>query len=264
LKIKKKHLIRINYIEKEEKLDKVLPLRLGVNIDHFATLRNARKEGFPSIVQAATMTISAGADMVVCHLREDRRHINDEDLYLIRKVVVKDLDLEMALREDVIKISFDVKPDKVTIVPERREEVTTEGGLDVKKHFDQLKELVKEYKKAKIETFLFIEPDIETIELSAKLGVDGIELHTGRYSRARGKDVIHEYKRVKIAAEKASEEGLLIAAGHGLDYQNTPLIASIPQIFELNIGFSIISKSLFIGYENAINSMRQLMMINRK
>lgn len=241
-----------------------MPIRLGVNIDHFATLRNARKEGLPSITQAATTAISAGADMVVCHLREDRRHINDEDLYLIRKVVVKDLDLEMALRDDVVKISFDVKPDKVTIVPERREEVTTEGGLDVKKNFDQLKDLIKEYKNSKIETFLFIEPDIETIELCSKLGVDGVELHTGRYSRAKGKEVIHEYKRIKIAAEKAGEEGLLVAAGHGLDYQNTPLIASIPQIFELNIGFSIISHALFIGFENAICKMRDLIMISRK
>jgi len=244
-------------------LAKILPLRLGVNIDHFATLRNARKEGFPSITQAATMAISAGADMVVCHLREDRRHINDDDLYLLKKVVVKDLDLEMALRDDVIKISLDVKPDKVTIVPERREEVTTEGGLDVKKHFDQLKDLIKEYKKEKIETFLFVEPDIEIIELAAKLGADGVELHTGRYSRAKGKDVIHEYKRIKIAAEKGSESGLLVAAGHGLDYQNSALICTIPQIFELNIGFSIISRALFVGFENAIRQMKDIMMLNR-
>lgn len=244
-------------------MNKILPLRLGVNIDHFATLRNARKEGFPSIAQAATTAISAGADMVVCHLREDRRHINDDDLYIIRKIVTKDLDLEMALREDVIKISFDVKPDKVTIVPERREEVTTEGGLDVKKNFDQLKDLVKEYKNKGIEVFLFIEPDIETIELCAKLEVDGVELHTGRYSRAKGKNVIHEYKRIKIAAEKGMQSELLVAAGHGLDYQNTPIIASIPEIFELNIGFSIISHSLFVGFENAIKEMRNLMMLNR-
>jgi len=244
-------------------LDLIVPLRLGVNIDHFATLRNARKEGFPSIAQAATTAISAGADMVVCHLREDRRHINEEDLYILKKIVNKDLDLEMALSDDVIKISLDVKPDKVTIVPERREEVTTEGGLDVKRHFDKLKDLVNEYKKSKIETFLFVEPDIEIIELSAKLGVDGVELHTGRYSRAKGKDQIHEYKRIKIASEKGKESGLLVAAGHGLDYQNTPLIVTIPEIFELNIGFSIISYSLFVGFENAIKQMRQIMMINR-
>lgn len=244
-------------------MDKVLPCRLGVNIDHFATLRNARKEGFPSIVLAATTAIDAGADMVVCHLREDRRHINDEDLYLLKKVVQKDLDLEMALRDDVIKISLDVKPDKVTIVPEKREEITTEGGLDVKKHFDQLKELIKEYKKAKIETFLFIEPDIEVIELCAKLEVDGIELHTGKYSRAKCKNVIHEYKRIKIASEKGKESGLLVAAGHGLDYQNTPLIAAIPEIFELNIGFSIISHSLFVGFENAIRQMKEIITISR-
>lgn len=240
-----------------------MPLRLGVNIDHFATLRNARKEGFPSISQAATVAIDSGADMVVCHLREDRRHINDEDLSILRKIVTKDLDLEMALREDVIKISFDIKPDKVTIVPERREEVTTEGGLDLSKNFKQLNDLVKEYKKAGIEVFLFIEPDLETIEQAAKLGVDGIELHTGKYSRARGKDIIHEYKRIKIASEKGKDMGLLVAAGHGLDYQNTPLIATIPEIFELNIGFSIISHSLFVGFENAIKQMKQLMMLNR-
>ncbi|MFN3411534.1 MAG: pyridoxine 5'-phosphate synthase [Exilispira sp.] len=244
-------------------MDRVLPCRLGVNIDHFATLRNARKEGFPSIVLAATKAIDAGADMVVCHLREDRRHINDEDLYLLKKVVQKDLDLEMALRDDVINISLDVKPDKVTIVPEKREEVTTEGGLDVKKHFDQLKDLVKEYKKNNIETFLFIEPDIEVIELCAKLEVDGIELHTGKYSRAKGKNVIHEYKRIKIAGEKGKESGLLVAAGHGLDYQNTPLIVSIPEIFELNIGFSIISHSLFVGFENAVRQMKEIIIASR-
>jgi len=244
-------------------LNKIFPLRLGVNIDHFATLRNARKEGFPSIAQAATTAISGGADMVVCHLREDRRHINDEDLYILRKVVTKDLDLEMALQDDVIKISFEVKPDKVTIVPERREEITTEGGLDVKRRYDQLKDLIVEYKKNGIETFLFIEPDIEVIELAAKLGVDGVELHTGKYSRARGKYQIHEYKRIKIASEKGAESGLLAAAGHGLDYQNTALIATIPEIFELNIGFSIISYSLFAGFENAIKNMKQIMMMNR-
>ncbi len=241
-----------------------LPLRLGVNIDHIATLRNARKEGFPSVIQAATVAISAGADMIVCHLREDRRHIMDNDVKELRSAINKDLDLEMALRDDVIDMSFKVKPDKVTIVPEKREEVTTEGGLDINKNKSKLKDLVMEYKKARIEIFLFVEPDIEIIESCAQLGVDGIEIHTGRYSRARGKDAIHEYKRVLIAAKKADELGLDVAAGHGLDYQNAPLIATIPYIFEFNIGFSIIANSIFYGLDDSVKRMKDIINASRR
>jgi len=171
--------------------------------------------------------------------------------------------MEMALRDDVIKISFDLKPYKVTIVPENREEITTEGGLDVNKSFSILKDLTKEYKKNCIEVFLFIEPSKKDVELSAKLEVTGIEFHTGRYSNLYGKEQIDEFIKIKEMSKIAYESGLKVAAGHGLNYQNVLKIASIPEIFELNIGFSIISNAIFNGLKNAVKDMLVLMRIGK-
>lgn len=233
---------------------------LGVNIDHVATLRNARGEKYPSVIEAALCAESAGATSIVSHLREDRRHIKDEDIFLLKKVIKTKLNMEMALNDEIIKISFDLKPHKVTLVPERREEITTEGGLDIKKHKKLLKELIPEYKKNGIETFLFIEPDIEMVELSAEIGVTGIELHTGKYSNAEKEEEIEfEFKKVLYSAKKGFDLGLKVAAGHGLDYHNVYKIASIKEIYELNIGFSIIAHSIFYGLETSIKELINIM-----
>ncbi|MCX8058883.1 MAG: pyridoxine 5'-phosphate synthase [Spirochaetes bacterium] len=236
-------------------------IMLGVNIDHIATLRNARGEGFPSPLYAAQCAYEAGAHSIVCHLREDRRHIKDEDLFNIKRNILCPLNMEMALRDDIIKISFDVKPSKVTIVPERRDEITTEGGLDVEKSYPILKDLVKEYKKNNIEVFLFIEAEKNNIDKSVSLEVDGVEIHTGKYANLIGVEKEKEFLKIKEIASYAHNLGLKVAAGHGLNYQNVIKIASIKEIFELNIGFSIISHSIFVGFEKAIKEMLYLMRI---
>lgn len=233
---------------------------LGVNIDHVATLRNARGAKYPSIVQAALIAESSGATSIVSHLREDRRHIKDDDIYLLKKVITTKLNMEMALNEEIIKISLDLKPHKVTLVPERREEITTEGGLDIRKHEKLLREIVPEYKKNGIETFLFIEPDIEMIELSSDIGVTGVELHTGKYANSKTDEEIEfEFKRILYGSRKGFELGLKVAAGHGLDYHNVYKIASIKEIYELNIGFSIIAHSIFYGLDNSIKQLLDIM-----
>lgn len=240
-------------------------IKLGVNIDHFATLRNARGENFPSVIEAALTAETFGASSIVSHLREDRRHIKDDDVYLLRKAIKTDLNLEMALRKDVIDISFDLLPAKVTLVPERREEVTTEGGLDLIQAYDLLKELIPEYKSKKIEQFMFIAPDEKQIEAAAKLGCTGIELHTGEYANSKTEaDKEFQRSRIEKAAKLGVELGLKVAAGHGLDYHNVKPISSIKEIFELNIGFAIVAKAMFIGFPKAVEEMLQLMVISRK
>jgi len=229
-----------------------MDIQLGVNIDHIATLRNARGEGFPSVIQAANTALDAGAHSIVCHLREDRRHIKDEDVFMLRKGIIANLNLEMALRDDVIKLSFDIKPEKVTLVPENREELTTEGGLNVSSAYPMLRTLIPEYGKNSIETFLFIEPELKTIEQCRELGCTGIELHTGKYANAKGEDLNRELEKIRKASEFADKLGLKVAAGHGLNYWNTIDIVSIPEIFELNIGFSIISNAVFNGLGSAV------------
>jgi pyridoxine 5-phosphate synthase len=230
-------------------------MRLGVNIDHIATLREARREKFPDPVAAAQEAIAGGADGIVCHLREDRRHIQDKDVIQLRKLKTR-LDLEMAATDEMVKIALKLKPEMVTIVPEKRREITTEGGLDVVKHRQLLKPVVLRLKSAGIQVSLFIDPDQCQVEESAVLMADFIELHTGRYARRPG---IKELTKLEAVTQQARLIGLRVNAGHGLDYQNVKAITKINGIEELNIGFSIIARAVFVGMKQAVREMREAM-----
>jgi len=236
-------------------------MKLGVNIDHIATLRQARGENFPDPLAAAEEAIAGGADGIVCHLREDRRHIQDKDLFLLGKSGCR-LDLEMAATAEMLRIAVKVKPETVTLVPERRQELTTEGGLDVVKHSKKIRPVVKALQDKGIMVSLFIDPEKKQVEEAAVMTADFIELHTGRYARAsyvKGKmlTIKRELEKVGIAAQQARLIGLRINAGHGLDYHNVKDIVAIPGIEELNIGFSIIARSLFVGIKKAVEEMKE-------
>ncbi len=240
-------------------------IKLGVNIDHVATLRQARKGKYPDPVEAAILSELAGADSIVCHLREDRRHIQERDVYLLRKTVKTKFNLEMALHEDIIKIALDVKPDQVTIVPEKREELTTEGGLDVIKNSEKIKENIKIFKENGIKVSLFIEPDFGQIEESKRVGADFIEIHTGRYADAETEEKIYEeLNKIIKATEYAISIGLRVNAGHGLDYKNVAKICKIKGIEELNIGYSIICRSVYVGIYQAVKEMKEIIEKNEK
>jgi pyridoxine 5-phosphate synthase len=237
-------------------------MRLGVNIDHIATLRQARLEDLPDPVLAAEAAIKGGADGIVCHLREDRRHIQDRDVYLLRELDTR-LDLEMAATQDMLKFALKVKPDMVTIVPEKRQEVTTEGGLDVKKYKKILQKIIPPLKRAKIIVSLFVDPIKYQIEESKNVLADYIEIHTGSYANAENpKKKKKELLRIKESANFAKSIGLKVNAGHGLDYDNTREIGKIKEIEELNIGFSIIAHAIFVGIKEATFKMKKL--IRRK
>ncbi len=235
-------------------------IQLGVNIDHVATLRNARGTPYPSPVLAAQLAEQAGADLVTLHLREDRRHIKDEDVRLIRAVVQTRMNLEMALTPEMLAHALEVSPHDVCIVPERREEVTTEGGLDVRHYYGIVAEYTQKLLAAGIRVSIFIDADIEQIKLAHELGAPVIEIHTGRYADAETPaEQLNELARVQKAAEFATALGLVVNAGHGLNYHNVQPIAAIPQIKELNIGHAIIGYAVFVGLERAIKDMRALM-----
>lgn len=238
-------------------------VKLGVNIDHIATLREARKETFPDPVFIAREAIAGGADGVVCHLREDRRHIQDKDVSGLKKLKTR-LDLEMAATPEMLRFALKVRPDIVTVVPEKREEVTTEGGLDVVKHRKKLKPLIQKLQKAGIVVSLFVDPEKKQIEESAVLMTDFVELHTGKYARAsyvkgRKLSVERELEKIGVAAQQARLIGLRVNAGHGLDYNNVEEICRIPGMEELNIGFSIVARSVFVGMRQAVSEMRRAM-----
>ncbi len=240
-------------------------IKLGVNIDHIATLRQARKGNFPDPVYAAVICELAGCDSIVCHLREDRRHIQERDLKVLKEVVKTKLNLEMALSDEIIKIALDVKPDQVTLVPERREELTTEGGLDVSGNFEKIKRATEDFKNAGIKVSLFIEPDFNQIEKSKETGADFIEIHTGRYADAKTEEEIyHQLDRIIKGTEFAMSTGLRVNAGHGLDYKNVIPICKIKGIEELNIGYSIICMSVFTGLENAVKEMIKIIRENEE
>ena len=240
-------------------------IKLGVNIDHIATLRQARKGNFPDPVYAAVICELAGCDSIVCHLREDRRHIQERDLKVLKEVVKTKLNLEMALSDEIIKIALDVKPDQVTLVPERREELTTEGGLDVSGNFEKIKRATENFKNAGIKVSLFIEPDFNQIEKSKETGADFIEIHTGRYADAKTEEEIyHQLDRIIKGTEFAMSTGLRVNAGHGLDYKNVIPICKIKGIEELNIGYSIICMSVFTGLENAVKEMIKIIRENEE
>jgi len=231
-------------------------IKLGVNIDHVATLRQLRREVFPDPVGAAVICELAGCDSIVCHLREDRRHIQERDLKLLKEVVKTKLNLEMALSEDVIKIALETKPDQVTIVPEKREELTTEGGLDVITNFEKIKKVVETFHKSGIKVSLFIEPDLNQIEKVKETGANFIEIHTGKYSIVKTEDEIYnELNKIIKGTEFAVSIGLRVNAGHGLDYKNVTPICKINGIEELNIGYSIICMSVFTGLHKAVTKM---------
>lgn len=233
--------------------------RLGVNIDHVATVRQARGVAYPDPVAAAALVELAGADGIVCHLREDRRHIQDRDLRLLRETVQTQLNLEMAATEEMIRIALSTKPDIVTLVPERREELTTEGGLDVIKNFPNLKKAIQRLKKGKITVSLFVDPDPDQIRASEEAGADAIEIHTGHYCEAMTSvQADRELKRILDAVAAASKKNLRIAAGHGLNYVNVRRIAEIQEIEELNIGHSIIARAVLVGLERAVREMIEL------
>ena len=233
--------------------------KLGVNIDHIATLRQARKELFPDPVKTAKICELSGADSIVCHLRCDRRHINDNDLKRLKSSVTTRLNLEMSAASEIVGIAFKIRPDQATLVPEKRQELTTEGGLDVVKHKKRIAGVIKRLKQRGIILNLFIDPVISQINASKDIGSDYIELHTGAYANAKtGPARKRELAKIEKAVIYAHSIGLGVNAGHGLDYENTALIARIPHIEELNIGFSIVAASVFIGIGNAVKEMKKL------
>jgi pyridoxine 5-phosphate synthase len=235
-------------------------VRLGVNVDHVATIREARKGQEPDPVFAAHVAEMAGADQITVHLREDRRHIQDRDLRILRQSVFTAINLEMAVAEPIMRIALNVKPEQVTLVPERRQEVTTEGGLDVASKKKKIAGAIKRLRSKRIKVSLFIDPDANQIEASAQVKADAVELHTGAYANARrDRAVRRELKRLTEAAELADSLGLIVAAGHGLNYHNIEPVVAIPQIVEVNIGHSIISRAIFTGIEVAIRDMKSLL-----
>lgn len=234
-------------------------MQLAVNIDHIATLRNARNEQQPDPVTAAMLAELAGASGIVCHLREDRRHIKDRDLERLREAVTTKLDLEMAMTEEMQRIAIQTKPELITLVPEKRQELTTEGGFDIAGHYQKLVEFIRPVQDSGIEVSLFIEPEKEAVRLAAEAGADLVELHTGPYSlKKTTRDIEAEIKRVQTAARFARENGLRVVAGHGLNYYNILPFRTIGEIEEVSIGHALIARASLVGMENAVKEMLRL------
>lgn len=230
--------------------------RLGVNVDHVATVRQARGTKYPDPVAAAIVAELAGADQITIHLREDRRHVQERDVRILRELVTTRLNLEMAMTEEMLNIALDVEPDMVTIVPEKREEQTTEGGLDCTKNQDSARSFVQKLREAGIVVSMFIDPDIRQLNASKELGAPFVELHTGDYAETtKPEQIEQELDRVRKAAQHGTNMDLTVAAGHGLDYKNTAAIAAIPTIEELNIGHSIVARAIMVGFDSAVREM---------
>jgi pyridoxine 5-phosphate synthase len=235
-------------------------IKLGVNIDHVATIRQARGTKYPSVVQAALRAEQSGADSITLHLREDRRHMQDADVFALRGLLQTRMNLECAVTDEMIAIACQVKPQDVCLVPERREERTTEGGLDVIAHYDKVEAACKKLAENNIRVSLFIGPDIKQIEAAKKTGAPVIELHTGTFADAEVEaEKAKELTRIKEAVTHALELGLVVNAGHGLHYHNVHEIAAIPGLEELNIGHAIVAHALFVGWDNAVREMKALM-----
>lgn len=233
--------------------------RLGVNIDHIATLREVRRGIEPEPVFAALICEASGADSIVVHLREDRRHIKERDLYILKEVVKTKLNLEMSVASEIVEIACKVKPDQATLVPEKRQELTTEGGLDVLTNFKKIKQVLSQLEKQAITVSLFIDADKNQIDASRKVGAGMIELHTGRYADAKNdKEQDKDFKELKAAVAYAKSKGLIVNAGHGLDYYNVTRVAKIQGIEELNIGYSIVCRAVLVGLGRAVKEMRML------
>lgn len=236
-------------------------MKLGVNIDHVATLRQARLAKEPNLVRAAVLAELAGAEGITIHLREDRRHIQDADVRLLRQVVTTRLNLEMATSAEIIDLALEVVPDMITLVPEKREELTTEGGLNIldEKIRENTKNAIEKLKSKDIEISLFVDPKIEVMKVAKDIGADFVEIHTGKYS-----DAINEIERkeelrsIEEATRAAKALGLKVNAGHGLDYRNVGAVAKIKDIVELNIGHAIVARSIFVGFQEAVREMKEL------
>jgi pyridoxine 5-phosphate synthase len=235
-------------------------IKLGVNIDHVATIRQARGTKYPSVVQAALRAEQAGADSITLHLREDRRHMQDADIFALRPLLQTKMNLECAVTDEMIEIALQVAPQDVCLVPERREERTTEGGLDVVANYAKVEKAVNKLKAAGIRVSLFIGPDLAQIDAAKKIGAPVIELHTGTFADAEHETEKHtELDRVKTAVMHALDLGLVVNAGHGLHYHNVHEIAAIHGLEELNIGHAIVAHALFVGWDNAVREMKSLM-----
>ena len=235
------------------------PLQLGVNIDHVATLRQARGTNYPNPIDAALMAEDAGADSITLHLREDRRHIQDRDVVALKNAMRTHMNLEMAVTEEMLVVAFDIKPSDCCLVPENREEVTTEGGLDIVGQPDRIADACARLAGEGIRVSLFIDPEKRQLDGALKAGAPVIELHTGTYADAEGDLQQDELKRVISAASYGQKIGLIVNAGHGLHYENVTAIARIPEIVELNIGHAIIAQSVFDGMSQAVGDMKRLM-----
>ena len=259
-------------------------MQLGVNIDHIAVLREARKFNYPNLIDALSIVERAGGDQITIHLREDRRHIQDRDVEEIIRHSILPVNLEMAVADEVVEIATNLRPHRATIVPEKREEVTTEGGLDLLQNFDRIGSVIEKLKSADIEVSLFIDPNLEHVELSKKLGADWIELHTGTFANIyqmlysnlphshhsidslqslSRKELEQELEKtitnLRESAKAGKRENLRVAGGHGLNYQNIKLFNSIDEVEEVNIGQSIVARAVFVGLEEAIREMRRLL-----
>jgi len=235
-------------------------MRLGVNLDHIATVREARKAKEPDPVQAALLAELGGADGITVHLRGDRRHIKERDVKLLKDVVKTRLNVEMAATDEMVEIALEILPHQVTLVPERREEITTEGGLDVVLQGEFIKPAISKLLAAGIEVSIFVDPDPDQIRACAKLGVGAVEINTGKY--AEGERVDQELEHISKTAKLASKIGLKVLAGHGLNYRNVTPIVKIEEIEELNIGHSIVARAVYVGLERAVREMKEL--INRR
>ena len=238
-------------------------IALHINIDHVATVRQARQISEPDPVTAAGLVELAGADGITIHLREDRRHIIDRDVRILRETIQTRMNLEMAATAEMFAIALDIRPDIVTLVPEKREEVTTEGGLNIASAAEIMHKGIAQLRGAGIRVSLFIDPDAEQIKASQKAGAEDVELHTGCYANAENsEEQDREYQRLVSAAELAHQEKLRVNAGHGLNYINTQRICGLPHLRELNIGHSIVSRAIFVGISQAVQEMREIIILN--
>jgi pyridoxine 5-phosphate synthase len=234
-------------------------MRFALNIDHVATLRNVRGESQPDPIAAALLAEQAGVDGIVIHLREDRRHINEKDVRLLRELITTKLDLEMAAVEEIIKIACDIGPELATIVPEKRQELTTEGGINVIDNINLLKDTIIELHKNEIEVSLFIEPEIEQIDAASEINADFIELHTGVFANALSEeDQFDELDKIRLGAKHGKKLGLGVNAGHGLNYQNIKIFRELNDIDEVSIGHAVIARAMFVGIPEAVNQMIRL------
>ena len=237
-----------------------MSIYLGVNIDHIATLRQARGTNYPSPIEGALLCEQSGADSITLHLREDRRHIQDQDVEILREQLTTKMNLEMAATDEMVGIAARIKPQDCCLVPEKREELTTEGGLDVASQLPRMRDVCTQLAESQVTVSLFIDADKAQIDAAKEVGAPVIELHTGHYADTTGAEQAQEFERIKAMATYAHSIGLQVNAGHGLTLENTPEIARLPEVVELNIGHSIVARAVFVGLAQAVREMKELML----